>query len=711
MDEDSNSWQHRCERYFTSISESDERRGGGGGGGYNRIQEGPNMEWKHLNGLANDAKKRSSGFSRAKRWMRQLDIHGCGRVGYASIFESVIWIVISVLAFGALTYAVYLYAMIYLQTSQFKTLSYTIPPFSSSSPNITICNNNILRKSALQRSQNRFQGLLNVSAKTNKILQQRQQTLTAKELLERTTLYDNLTDLLKNSELASLYSELEEEYLPYSYMSSPDDYGSLYLWGLREGVEILREVVTPTKSELLTYGHQKVQLIVHCWADGKNCNKNRYFHEHQDPDLGNCVTFSNPGNNIETVSFLLNAEPDESVGELTASVGVNVYVGETDSGQNTLTLAQPGTAAFINVQKKSRIDRSKDCSSQEQYSQKACLRQCVDDKIATFCQCQRSYDVIATEQCRVDVKFENVCARTIQKLYSLGKLTCGCLPKCDQSLYSVEASSSEWPSTGNIGYIEQFLHQQGRNSSPHFIRSSLTKVTVNYRDMVAETVTESSLTLLDLFAKIGGISAILVGVSAISILEVLWFVVRLVSHGCRQMIRRSKQRDTIHRLAESDVTSITWQAYRHKRREEVKNNNTALTKQAVRRNSSRQSRQSLPTITEENKHRKLANGHLENNLYSHPLERTGHRRVYNNLVKAERTPGSEFPVFNSLNEFHRPRCSTPDNSDHLNSRLLQMDGGNAHHYPHQGRIVTPADAIQRYGHSASKYICSEGIYL
>ncbi|XP_060074891.1 amiloride-sensitive sodium channel subunit gamma-like [Ylistrum balloti] len=710
MDDESNSWQHRCERYFNSISESDERRGG-----YKRSQEGANMEWKHLTGFTNEAKKRSSAFSRAKRWMRQLDIHGCSRIGYASVLESVIWMIIAILAFGALTYVVYLYAVIYLKSTQFKTLSYKIPPFSSSSPNITICNSNILRKSALLRSQNRFQSLLNVSAKTNKILQQRQQTLTAKELLERSSLHGELTKLLPQDELASLYSELEEEYLPYSYMSSPSDYGSLYLWGIQEGVEILREVVTPTKSELLTYGHRKDMLIVHCWADGKNCNKNRYFTEHQDPNLGNCVTFSNPGNNIETVTLILNAEPEESVGELNPSVGVYVYIGETDSGQKTLTLAQPGNAVFINIQKKSRIDRSNDCNHQEFYSQKACLRRCVDDTIATFCQCQRSYDVMATEQCRVDVKFENICARTVQKLYSLGKLSCDCLQKCSQSLYNVEASSTYWPSPGNIGYIEQFLYQQGQNSSHYFIRNSLTKVTVNFKDMVEETVTESSLSLLDLIAKIGGISAILVGISAISILEVLWFLVRLVTYGCRQMIKRyflwSKQRDTIHRLAESDVTSITWQAYRQKRREEVKNNNSALTTQAVRRNSSRQSRRSLPTITEENKHQKLPNGHLENNLYAHPWERTGHRRVYNNLIKADHSPGSEFPVFNSLNELRPPRCSTPDNSDHINSRLLQMDGGNAHHYPHRGRIVTPADAIQRYGHSASKYICSEGIYL
>lgn len=535
MDEDSNSWQHRCERYFTSISESDERRERWG---YDRIQEGPIMEWKHLTELANDAKRRSSAFSRAKRWMRQLDIHGCSRVGYASVVESVFWIIISVLGFGALSYIVYLYADIYQNASHFQTLSYKIPPFSSSSPNITICNNNILRKSALQQSQNRFQALLDVSTKTNKILQQRQQTLTAKELLERTTLYENLTSLLQPSELASLYSELEEEYLPYSYMSSPTDYGSLYLWGIQEGVEILREVVNPTKSELQTYGHRKDTLIVHCWADGKNCNKNRYFNEHQDPELGNCVTFSNPGNNIETVSFLLNVEPDETVGELTPSVGARVYVGETDSGQNTLTLAQPGTTVFINTQKKSRIERTKDCNHQQYYSQKACLRKCVDDMIASFCRCQRSFDVMATEQCRVDVKFENVCAKTIQKLYSLGKLECGCLPRCSQSLYNVEASSSDWPTARNIEYVEQFLLQQGINGSHHFIRNSLAKVTVNYKNMVEESVTESSLSLLDLVAGIGGMSAILVGISAISLLEVVWFLFKLLIHGCRQMIIR-----------------------------------------------------------------------------------------------------------------------------------------------------------------------------
>lgn len=233
------------------------------------------MEWKSLAGLADDVRKRSSAFSRAKRWMRQLDVHGCTRVGYASPIESVIWIIISILAFGVLTYVVYLYTVAYLQTSNFTTSSFSIPPFSSSTPNITMCNNNILRKSALQRTQNRFQGLINISMTTHGILTQRQQTLTAKELLERTTLFADLKNLLQHSELFSFYTELEEEYLPYSYMSSPWDYGSLYLWGVREGLEILKEVVSPTKAEIRTYGHTKDTMIVHCWADGKNCNKAR----------------------------------------------------------------------------------------------------------------------------------------------------------------------------------------------------------------------------------------------------------------------------------------------------------------------------------------------------------------------------------------------------------------------------------------------------
>jgi len=183
--------------------------------------------------------------------------------------------------------------------------------------------------------------------------------------------------------------------------------------------------------------------------------------------------------------------------------------------------------------------------------------------------------------------------------------------------------------------------------------------------------------------------------------------------------RSSKQE--IIRLSESEITSVTWQAYKRRRREEteIPIRNGFIPNQPLRRNDSKHSRHSkrsiLSPITEENrkspKETNTNENKFEEKLYARPWDRTGHNRPYNNIITSGKNAGAEFPIFNSLNEIPAPhfppRCSTPDNSDHANSRLLQMDGGNAHMYPYKGRIVTPADAIQMYGKSASKYYCSE----
>ena len=186
------------------------------------------------------------------------------------------------------------------------------------------------------------------------------------------------------------------------------------------------------------------------------------------------------------------------------------------------------------------------------------------------------------------------------------------------------------------------------------------------------------------------------------------------------LVYRSNSDGTVEKLGDSEITSITWQALKNKNSNEPRHPRFPVQSDFgsyLRRNNSRRSY--LEPIKEERKHDQLQKDNrppvAEDQLFSHPWERTGHRRPYSTMINSNRSGGDEFPLFNYIDSRSNsplPRCSTPDNSDYRSTARLVPVDGDVQLYPSRNKVITPADAIRSYGSpSPVKYQYSGPFYL
>lgn len=266
-DEDSyQAWKDRCERYFTSISESDSVKNGS----FERNKHP--KKWRSLRDVTSDDFMKSdatSNIERAKQWLSAVDVHGLRLAGTANnVLETVIWIIVPCVAFGGFVFFMYLNFSVYLlQSSSFRVES--IKSRLAEAPFVTVCNKNKLRFSVVASSNGRFRNLL--------VLKEPGSVLTpvpnknGSEAIKSTTFSSFAKKLLKKDEFDEMISDIDASFLSFSYMTSPNDWSAAFKESLKHGFQILQRVVSPNRQEYSEYGHQPNKSLVQCLYDGQPC--------------------------------------------------------------------------------------------------------------------------------------------------------------------------------------------------------------------------------------------------------------------------------------------------------------------------------------------------------------------------------------------------------------------------------------------------------
>lgn len=705
MDDEGSNWQERCERYFTSLTDSDKQRQRD-----NKMKEKMNKDcWKSLAEKSDQSKRKNS----VQYWFRALDVHGIHFAGSVrNSLECVVWVLLTVIACGALSFLLYLTVNSYLDQNNHLKLKMSSTSYKKHPATIvSVCNLNLFRKSSLSANQGRFSKLLNI----NSGVFNPQPVSSTEQLLKNSDIWSIMKNSL-GSGVLSYTSQLDQDFLPFSGMITSDDWESLYGASMKYGFGVWAEAVRPTLSEFKLIGHKPSDMIVECFTGtGGLCQLS--VTEDTRTNLGNCATF-NVSDNIDEISLILNSEPSESIPVLTANYGLSVQVYSTDSSsrKHKQHIVSPGKHLTIENKKITSITREKDCVESTGSSDQQCGENCKD--ILTFKYCQCHTDGTQKTQCRINDKFEYVCSRIVEKLFNMEFLDCKCMSKCSETRYETASSAIPWPSSQHLEHLESLL--QHKNFNKTTITSSLSYVTINLEPEVYDELKEEQvITLLDLLSRVGGLSAFVVGISILSVFQCFWLLIKLCFHAV--MSRRSDSGGGIENLANSEITSITWQAYKDKNNQQQRPQRFAFQQNlgnCLQRNGSRRSY--LEPIEEERKRdytgADLNHDHvMEDQLFSHPWERTGHRRPYSTVINSNRTTGGEFPLFNYVDNRSNspvPRCSTPDNSDYRSTARLVPADGDVTLYPSKQRMMSPGDAIKSFGSSsASKYQYSGPFYL
>ncbi|XP_062588122.1 uncharacterized protein LOC134249782 isoform X2 [Saccostrea cucullata] len=646
-DEDSyGAWKDRCDRYFTSISESESV----GNGNCEKSKE--KKKWKTLRDVTSDDFTNStSNFEIARHWFSAIDIHGFGLAGAsANVLESIIWIIVPCVALGGFVFFVYLNFSVYLQQlSSYKIeSSYNRP---SDPVYVTVCNKNKLRFSVVASSFGRFRNLIALSAPAHMLIPSSNKN--GVEAVKFTPFYSFAQTLLDKDKLDKLIAEADAFFLPFSSMTSPNDWDNAYKASLKYGFWVLQRAASPSKEEYLKYGHQTNETIVQCLCDKRPCKE--VIEEIVDENYGRCFTIPSPTiRPLGELELRLNIESDEYIDVLSPEQGAIIFLHtqKDDITEGSRHSVAPGSHNVIDLQNVIVRTKQSGCTNAQQYNKQKCMTRCIDNFSQIYCECRQSFEMNNTQKCRLNVQFEFLCYFVLSNLALEGKLPCSCPSPCSTTTLESRDTSLPWPSEGNLKHEQNYLQTQG--------------------------------------------------------------LVRTASQ-----IRRQSQEENVEKLSDSDITSVTWKAYKERLRHEAQVKDETIgrkglwSQEPIRRNSGR--RQSLQPIPEETKSPKTPSIKISTPHNSVFTKYTPYNRFpsqvsfFNCSKKADQVQGNEFPLFHSLDQTNRLHSMSESKEDHGASYLSHKDCNhvNFRNNPEKGRIVTPADAIQMYGPSARKYFISE----
>ncbi|XP_028664837.2 degenerin unc-8-like [Erpetoichthys calabaricus] len=126
-------------------------------------------------------------------------------------------------------------------------------------------------------------------------------------------------------------------------------------------------------------------------------------------------------------------------------------------------------------------------------------------------------------------------------------LPCNCPLQCQEELYQLTVSGSQWPSTAFIEKFSEDLKEMGGQmgviaDSPQQIRDNLVKVVVYYQQLNYEQIEEEpSLTEIDLISNMGGLIGLWVGFSVCTLAEFFELFVDVMFFMVRQCLSKARK--------------------------------------------------------------------------------------------------------------------------------------------------------------------------
>ncbi|KAL3867027.1 hypothetical protein ACJMK2_044268 [Sinanodonta woodiana] len=654
MEEDTGSWKERCERYFTSMTELESKENSpdtSGSSGNQKHENDEDKQWKHLAELPGkhvNLKK----INEVKRWFSVLDIHGARYGGKTpNTVEFLMWFIIALAALGALSFTIYIQISDSLSSPRrFQTSEITEIRPPEVVPNITICNVNILKKSKILNT--RFSGLLNIFPNhfNRSVVSIPTNTDSIEKILQSKSSVWTFLSETAGSGLSDILLRVGEDYLVGTEVAELTNFQWAYNISMRGDLaNVMREFVKPTTAELSYLGHRREETLLKCFIGGRRC-RDRY-----------------------------------------------IYFLQLDKTKITSILGAG-------------------CQKDGQYDKFTCEQNCLENLVQTYCECTHYSFPSRLSQC-FGFKYAYTCLRVLQELAKQKKTTiCNCPIECRTLDFEIDSRSSIWPTEGFVEYLHENLIQNNVTINISEVRNSLAKLSINFAEgKVIEVQEQTSFSILDLLARIGGLSALIAGVSIITVGELIWTVARLIWFCSINLRNKSSMKsDNMTVLTDSEITSVTWAMYKERRREEIKTGKAkhqpGITLSGNAQSRIQMSRKNvyLTPITEENQHRQTELHPKENEQYNHPWERTGHSRLYSNVI-SER-PRGDYKIPERRGNILNTAPISAGSSENTYVELIHINGFPKRQLPSSGqsnsnkdRNLSQVDAIPSYGGSSAYY--------
>ncbi|XP_067667605.1 acid-sensing ion channel 2-like [Haliotis asinina] len=368
-------------------------------------------------------------------------------------------------------------------------------------PAITICNNNIVRRSLLEN-------------------------LGWRDVLQVTYPYTDFNEQLPNASISQL------------------------------DISTFTPLQTSVNS---SYGHTMENSIIKCDWESASCGRGDFIY--QDTDMGKCFTYNSNGSLLARNSgrahglrLLLNVQEEEytrsSEGYLGTGFMVAVHAPDVLPTMSETGIAvAPGSQHFIGigVKKVTAHEGVGGCGDRllkyitGKYSRDACKADCEVDFIVSMCSC------IIPANLRVEVAIctaqqFNECYNPAKARYLQTDTGCeaGCPEPCSYTRFTTQRSSC--PLTRN--YISAYTKAKGKTEE--YWRRNLVILEMYMSSMTYEHIEKQlEYGVLDLFCDIGGALGLLLGASLLTVLEVFDFI-------CIAVFSMFFEKNKVHKIDRGD---------------------------------------------------------------------------------------------------------------------------------------------------------------
>ncbi|WAR00972.1 hypothetical protein MAR_025344 [Mya arenaria] len=460
MEEDSRSWEERCDRYFSSISDTEKDRG----------QE------KHLPPPTTPEYTPAAGNGHSQQ------IPGTDRV------EDNVqpWSNLSDLK---------------LPLAKNKVLR-RVQSGALARVDVHVCNLNLVKKSSIENSPS-SSFLEELIGRTNESSRTEQLKRDVKQVLESN---GHFSEWIEDDAFIE-YLEADVVVQEMQKLSG----GSLVRrLAAYQNPGLLRRLGAVATADVQRHGHTASGALLDCWMGNRRCQQTDYSN-HVDGTTGGCLTFSILPRTREIV-VTMDIQISEYIPDLTTGVGIAVYIHPKDTPPNTGTriIATHGAQHIIDIQKvKSIIRKQHDCDSGSKTIQES-ERACLDERVNVACGCQLRGDTDGA---------------------------CDLLSYDTETLFQADMKSDGLFTEADLRSLQDLLgHGRGHsNVSASTVQDNVVRVTLDVSHVVEEVWREDvEMSVLALLSGLGGLSALVAGVSLITVLQVAWLLASSAVRACRK---------------------------------------------------------------------------------------------------------------------------------------------------------------------------------
>ncbi|KAL3982343.1 degenerin family protein [Acanthocheilonema viteae] len=323
------------------------------------------------------------------------------------------------------------------------------------------------------------------------------------------------------------------------------------------------------------------EFVLRCSFNSEDCNLERDFKLHMDPEYGNCYTF-NFNDSVELknsragpmygLRLLLNVNQSD-YSPTTEAAGVRLVVHEQDQEPFPDTFgynAPTGVISSFGLKTKvlHRLDAPYGMCSDtfrpsgyiyaERYSPEGCYRNCFQHTVLKRCGCGDPRFPLPSDDyhpCNVKNATERSCLSNFTQHsggYHHIQQNCECVQPCSENVFETAYSAAAWPAKNFIIGVECPAVLDIANDSracTEYYRKNTAYIEIYYEQLNFETLRETAgYSIVNLFSDFGGNIGLWIGFSIITMME----IVELVCEMCYYLMYRRpmqiaqrKQRDKV----------------------------------------------------------------------------------------------------------------------------------------------------------------------